>query len=87
MKLEFIDIAGEEVAFVVLECTECGEGITIREREVKTTRPVRCSLCKHSRYLSYREYITMTDQFAAELLEHTVIKFGGGRSRHFKTLN
>lgn len=87
MKLEFVKIAGEDVAFVVLACAECGEGITIPEREVKTTNPVQCSLCRHSRYLSYREYITITDRFAAQLLEHAVIKFGGGRNRHFKTFN
>lgn len=87
MKLEFVKVAGEEVAFVVLTCAECGEGIAVPEREVKTTIPVECSFCKHSRYLSYREYITITDRFAAQLLEHAVMKFGGGRSRHYKTLN
>ena len=81
MRLEFKHIAGEEVAFIVLDCTVCGEHIPIPEREMKTSRPVRCALCNNSRHLSYREYITITDKIAPELLEHAVIKLGGARSR------
>lgn len=81
MRLEFKHVAGEEVAIIVLDCTVCGERIPIPEREMKTTTPVTCSVCNHARHLSYREYITITDKIAPELLEHAVIKLGGGKPR------
>lgn len=81
MQLEFRHIAGEEVAIIVLDCTVCGGRIPIPEREMKTSTPVRCSSCNNARHLSYREYVMITDKIAPQLLEHAVIKLGGGRPR------
>lgn len=79
MKLEFHHIAGEEVPVIILDCDECGEHIAIIERELKTSRPVECPVCCHSRTLSYREYVTITDKYAAELLGFILGQFKRGK--------
>lgn len=78
-KLEFQEIAGEEVAVIVLDCEACGEPIAILERELKTSRPVECIACSHSRPLSYREYVTITDKFGATLLGFLVGQYYRGK--------
>lgn len=68
MKLEFQKIAGEEVPVIILDCEECGAPIPVLARDLNTSRPVECPVCSHSRPLSYREYVTITDRYAAALL-------------------
>jgi hypothetical protein len=83
MKLEFHHISGEDVPVILLDCDACGEQITIIEKELKTSRPVECTFCSHSRQLSYREYVTITDKFAATLLGFLVGQYNSGkRIRH-----
>lgn len=74
MKLQFQKIAGEEVAFIILDCDICGEEIAIRESDVKTTKPFECASCHHSRSLSYREFVTISDRFSAPLLQFLILK-------------
>lgn len=68
MKLEFQKIAGEDVPVIILDCDACGAPIPVDARDLKTSRPVECPACSHSRSLSYREYVTITDRYAAALL-------------------
>jgi hypothetical protein len=68
MKLQFKNIADREEPFFLLDCVGCGEEIAVPEREMKTSKPLECTSCNHTRYLTYREYILITDRFAADLL-------------------
>jgi len=79
MKLEFKNIAGEEVAFIILDCEACGAPLPVPERDLKTSRPLECSACCHVRPLSYREYVTITDRYSAALLGFLVVQFQRNR--------
>ncbi len=68
MKLEFQKIAGEDVPVIILDCEACGAPVPVIARELNTSRPVECPVCSHTRLLSYREYVTITDRYAAALL-------------------
>ena len=88
MRLEIHKVAGEEVPFIVLNCPSCSEFIVVPEREVKMTRPLYCASCKNSWFLSYREFITITEKIAAQLLEFMCTKLGRQKTpeTRYKTL-
>lgn len=74
MKLEIHTIANEEVPVIILDCEACGGEVTLLEQDVKTSRPIECQTCHHARTLSYREFMTITDRFAAALLKFLMVK-------------
>lgn len=83
MKLEFHKIAGEDVPVIILDCDACGAPIPVVARDLNTSRPVECPVCRHSRPLSYREYVTITDRYAAALLGFLVGQYQRNmRKRH-----
>ncbi len=73
-RLEFHKISGEEIPTVVTQCGACGEEIEVPEREFLLSRPLDCSRCHYQRFLSYREYVTLADAFAAQLLNYTIAR-------------
>ncbi|MBT0654337.1 hypothetical protein [Geomobilimonas luticola] len=79
MHLEFHKIAEEEVPTVIAQCDACGGVIHIPERDFLLSRPLDCTSCHHQRYLSYREYVTLADAFAAQLLNYTVARWNRGK--------
>lgn len=79
MHLEFHKIAEEEIPTVIAECDACGGVIQIPERDFLLSRPLDCSSCHHQRYLSYREYVTLADAFAAQLLNYAIARWNRGK--------
>ncbi len=82
MKLEFHKIAGEEVPVIIIDCEACGAPVLVLARELKTSRPMVCQSCSHSRPLSYREYVTITDRYAAALLGFLVGQYKRNKRKH-----